>query len=542
MKRWVHPAFARWAFASCLMGLGGCSSMYETLGQEDHERVQSRVSAAHEQLHEGGALPGASLVVDATPRFTRRSVPFLAGQMLPAHIGNVTMRTAGQHSLKTVGEWIERLTRIPVQVTPDALLPESMFFPGLAETQPGGTTAPVRPGDVNVSQKVAQALQRAGAPRQMATQQLTPLIEVNYQGSLQGLLDQVAASAGVQWTFQGGQIRFFRVITRNIQVRTVPGNLSQTGGVQLTSGMSVSSDLEMNVWTGIEKSVADMVSRQGKVRVDPSMGNVSVRDAAANVEAIERYLESLNRQLSRQVSLGVEVLQVTLNNQFQKGIDWNYVRETAKLGTFSGGGLPLLTSNAASVGFVKPNSSGTNNALMIKALESFGRVSTTYSSVITTMNRQPVPLGSTSTQSYLRQIAPSMTTTSSGTMSFGPPALTPGDVVTGFSINLLPIVLDSNMVLMQCGISISALKEMAAFSSGNGMAQQTVQQPNVSNFVTQQRMAVRSGDTIVLSGFENEATESRQTDLKRDVLPGTSTSSREKNTLVVLITPRLLDY
>jgi hypothetical protein len=169
-------------------------------------------------------------------------------------------------------------------------------------------------------------------------------------------------------------------------------------------------------------------------------------------------------------------------------------------------------------------------------------VSSAYSSVINTMNRQPVPLGSNNTQSYLKQITPSSTTGAAGALSFGPPGLTPGEIVTGFNMTLLPIVLDSNMVLMQCGISISALQELVTFTSGTGLAQQTIQQPNVSSFQTLQRMAVRSGDTIVLSGFETESANARQSDIKRDVLPGTRTSVRDKSTLVILITPRLLEF
>jgi len=68
-----------------------------------------------------------------------------------------------------------------------------------------------------------------------------------------------------------------------------------------------------------------------------------------------------------------------------------------------------------------------------------------------------------------------------------------------------------------------------------------VQQPNVSSFSTQQRMTVKSGETIVLSGYENESTESKQTDVMRNVLPGSRVNSRDKTTLVVLITPKLLD-
>lgn len=548
----------RWGFGlAVLWGLSACSSTMEEEGQADHLRLQQRTAEAHRQLQTPAASkPPAGVVMETTPRFTRRSIPFDAAQLLPAHIQSVTLKTTGQHPLRTVAEWIERLTRIPVTVTPDALMPASAFALDLnaqgAGAGPGAGAAQVaaRPGEsgdsagrstAEASRTAAQAIEREGGPRQTTPDNDPPLLSLDYHGPLQGLLDQVAARAGVLWAYQGGSIRFYRVVSRTIAVRTLPGNLNQSGGVQLSSGMSTTADTEINIWSGIERALQQMVSRQGRLRVDPALGQVLVRDAAHNVEAVERYLEGVNRQLARQVSLSVEVLQVSLDNRFETGIDWQYVRQVTGMGQFVAGGLPLVTGATGNVGFIRntPDGSGT---LLIRALENFGRVSSAYSSVINTMNRQPVPVGSNTTQSYLKQITPSVTTTSTGAVSYGAPGLTPGEIVTGFNLTLLPIVLDSNMVLMQCGVSISSLKRIDAFSSGTGLAQQTVQQPNVSNFQTLQRMTVRSGDTIVLSGFETESTESKQTDLKRDVVPGTRMSVRGRTTLVVLITPRLLEF
>jgi hypothetical protein len=527
------------------MALSGCASPYEDLAINDHARVLSRTSAAHQQLH--NAAPVAALVTsDSRLRFSTKSVPFDAGQLLPAQIKRVTLKAAGSHNLSTVSEWIEGLIRIPVRVSADALLPPSAFvlesspLQRTGGTQAGAATQISRHPVSDPSRSAAEAIETAGGPRLLPVQSELPLISLDYDGDLHGLLDYVASRTGVQWTYSGGQIRFFRMVSRSISMRSLPGNLSQSGGVQLGGGMSLSSDSEMNIWSGIDKNLAKMVSRVGWFSVDSTMGLVTVRDSASNVEAVERYLEGINRQLSRQVSLNVEVLQVTLNNNFERGIDWNYVRQVTGMGMLAAVAAPLVTTNAGSVGFIKANPDGSTSNLMVKALESFGRVSTSYSSVINTMNRQPVPLGSVNTQSYLKQITPSAVS-GAGAVAFGPPGLTPGEVVTGFNITLLPVILDSNMVLLQCGVSISSLKDIASFTSGSGQAQQTIQQPNVSSFVTQQRMSVRSGDTVVLSGFETASTDSKQSDVVRDVVPGSRSSARARTTLVLMITPRILE-
>jgi hypothetical protein len=553
---WPRQVRSIGLFKACLPMLAcvlvACSSTLEDQAIVDHERVQLRMAQAHRQLRTPpDAALSAPVVTEKSLRFTRRSVPFDSSQMLPAHVQTVTMRTTGQHSLRSVAEWIERLTRIPVVVSADALMPASAFVLDLPATGVGAAASAPSPATdartgrgarADPTRQAAQAIEAKGGPRQMASEQDPALFSVDYHGPLPGLLDQVATRASVYWSYQGGAIRFYRAVSRTIAVRTLPGSLSQSGGVQLASGMSTTADMELDIWTAIESTLRQMISRQGRLRVDPALGQVTVRDAVNHVDAVERYVENANRLLTRQVSLGVEVLQVNLNNRFETGIDWNYVRQTTNMGLFTAGTVPSVTGSTANVGFARNNEGAAASTLIVRALESFGRVSTAYSSVINTINRQPVPVGSINTQSYLKQITPTSTTNSSGAIGFGPPGLTPGEISTGFNMTLLPIVLDSNMVLLQFGVSISSLKELATFSSGTGLAQQTLQQPNVNTFQTLQRMAVRSGDTIVLSGFETEMADFKQNDIKRDVLPGSRASNREKTTLVVLITPRLLEF
>jgi hypothetical protein len=134
-----------------------------------------------------------------------------------------------------------------------------------------------------------------------------------------GLLDHVALHMGLKWRYSEGRIHFYRIVSRTFVVKTMPGNLTQSGGVSVGT-MAVNGNSEVNIWSGIEKNLALMMSRYGRFHVDQSMGTVTVHDASINVEAVDRYVDSLNRQLGRQVALHVEVLQVTLSNEHQAGI------------------------------------------------------------------------------------------------------------------------------------------------------------------------------------------------------------------------------
>ena len=554
-----------WMLAACILVLTGCASVYDKKSETEHRDLQERSGKANAQLRAEQAKP-SSVVLDNVPRFTRQSIPFQSTQLLPAHIGKVTIRMPGRQNLPTIGNLIERLTNIPVTIAPDALLPAIDFYPEVeSTTQTTPTTLntskpskdktgkPATKSEDVKTQIVSEGVRKAGAPKYWKpVENSEPGLELNYQGSLAGLLDLVAMHNELQWIYANGKIHFFRVVTRTLQVKTLP---AATMASISTSGAGASSKASSGgsggggsggegkdeVFEGLEKTLKGMLSKRGKLQIDQGIGAVTVTDSFTNVQAMERHLDSVNRQLTRQVALTVEVLQVTLSSENQSGIDWNFVTSAAKLGFLNASGPPSLTKNTGTFGLVKQNSDGSENSLLIKALEKYGRVSSSYSSVITTMNRQPVPMGSTQSQSYLKQITPAVTTTSNGAQVIGQPGLIPGEINTGFSMLLLPIVLDSNHVLMQCGINLSSLKELTTFSTGVGVSQQSIQQPSISTFTTQQKMMVKSGDTIVLSGFENESTESRETDVVRKTVPGSKDNTRAKTTLVVLITPRLID-
>lgn len=544
---------------SLVIGLGGCAlSRYENHIADNHSVIGQRTEQANAVLRNYPG-PTPSVVNSQTPRFTTHSVPLDRNEMLPNHIASVTLRVPGRHHIKTIAALIERATDIPVQVTADATMPVAMFVPigmGQVAEAPTATTTPnplatatafTPPTDKSILQRI----QRAGGNKLLndndpATQND---IEINYTGSLAGLLNQVALRADLRWSYESGRIKFYRVVSRTMAVKTLPGGLKLSSSLSLTStgGGTASSSTasDINIWTGIEKNLANMVSVSGKVVIDPNTGTVTVRDAFRNVEAIEQYMQSLNQTLMRQVAMTVEVLQVNLKNEFQSGIDWNYVSETMRLGQLQLKGPTAVTSpeTAANIGLVLKNSAGNTNQLLFQALEKFGRVSSSYSTVVTTVNRQPVPVGSQTTQSYLKSITPTVLSTvgTTGSTTYGAPSLTPGEITTGFSLTLLPILLDSNHVLVECGLSLSSLKSLTSFNSGTGASLQTIQQPSIGNFGVLQRLVAKSNETIVLSGFDAEVLESQQVDPLVQKLPGSRKGSKDRTTTVVLITPRLLD-
>lgn len=542
--------------ALSLTVLVGCAQGLNDRIVNDQMDVQVRGESAQAQMRKP-QVATPYLTEESLPRFTTRSVPYERTDKLPAHLGKVTMRVPGRHSLSSVGEMVQRLIEIPVVLTPDALLDPALFAPGQAVGGAAGASAPSAggpAGGANVGANMgagSKAMQDnndikqraidAGARQTAFTdKELGTTLELNYSGTATGLLDHIANRAGLQWQYQQGRITFSRVVTRSMAVKALGGGLKTSGSVSMGGGMSASATAESDVWPMFEAALKNLVSARGRIQVDPKSGTVTVTDALSNVNAVAKFIDRQNDSMLRQIVLDVEVLQIDLKQEHASGIDWSVISRglggalnlsgPVGVGSFSG-------SAGGSIGAAISRSDGGTVKALVSALEQYGRVSSTYSTVVATTNRQPVPLGVQSSESYLAQVTAGVSNAVSGVATGA--TLTPGTVSTGFSMVLMPVIMDSNRVLIESTLQVSALRELKQFSSGAGASMNSIQLPSVDSYSTMQRINVASGDTMVMSGFEREINLRDENDIVRGVVPGSRRGKTSKQSTVILITPRL---
>lgn len=570
MKSWPkksHPDYRQMKiflirllpFSLCF--LQACTSSFEKSNNELHSLSMGRAEQAQALARQ--SRPFAPLVSEErTVRFTTRSVPLVRSAMLPPHIEQVTVRYPGRHSLSTIADVLTRTLGVVVLMTPDALQDPLTFRPVNAgmgvnnmaaqansNTQPAGSpsarfTSPVASiaggtmTDTDPSDDIVVRAQQAGANRLGGTPlRVSNSFELNYSGSLSGLLDSIASQAQLQWVYEDDRIVFRRVVTQFFQIKTLPGSLKGSSSFSATSGSgssSVTSEFGGDLWEALKTTLPLMISSNGQFLLDTRLGVVTVRDAIANVKTVERYVEQVNQLFLRQVNIQVEVIQVDLSTDAQSGIDWTNLARTLSNGAVLRASGPAFISGTimpGSVGIFKGDSQA-----LFKSLERYGRVSNMYSAVVNTMHRQPVPLSVTNTTTYLRSVTAG-TIGANGTATG--PTLSVADLTTGFTLSLMPAILDSNLVLLESALSISSTRELVQFTTGSGFGQTVLQQPNVDNFQNVQRVTVGLGDTVVLLGYEYEEARNGVTDVVRQKLPGSRSSTSGKKTVIILLTPSL---
>ena len=529
----------------------GCSTWQQadrTLDDAVKHTETSRAELTTPQPRPAYAVKDARLII------ATRSMPLSREAALPDAMRQVAFRFPGRYSVATIVERIASETGVPMLLTPDALMPASRFTVG--GTASATAMAPVLGAGTQGGANEKSAFGEKGlSDLSFNNQTYGNTYELNYAGSFAGLLDYVAVRAGLQWKYEDDRILFYRVSTRTFLVKTLSTSFKYTANLSASTDAgggggggggggsgggggggggagSASMDFESDFWGGIEKTLGALVSSGGKFSVDAKSGVITVTDAAEAMKGVENYIEMVNKSLLRQVSLEIQVLSVQLNDEFSAGIDWNVVRNNFTSTTPSAL-LPSQSGSPFTIGY----QNGNGNAAMIKLLKTFGRVSTTYSGVAVTSNRVSVPLLVTNQQAYLKQTQAAVVSGGQvGTVTTTGPSLTPGQISTGMAMAFLPVVLDSNQVLLQTYINISSLKGLPSFSS----AGQTIQLPNVSAFTVGQRMVVPSGETLVMLGYD-QAQANASTSGSVDGLAASKTASNIRQSFVILITPRLTD-
>lgn len=547
--------------------LGGCAHEEAKKRTDDlYAQYDQTISKKTAELHPEKAEPRATLTRAKGAWLGSKAVPLAQeAQLPPAFSKDVVFVFPGRVNLRTIAERITKVTGIPVRLKPDVFMPTSMFvggttgIPGMAVAGQPMVPAP-QPGYAGLPPIPGMGLLGATAYQQI--QNTSDEMELNYTGTLTGLLNMIGSRFGINWDYSNVDgILYSRMVTRTFVVKANPGDSSFTASLGKGSGSatgSFSSDgqVKMNstfsVWDGIQKAMESIKTQAGKVTVSQATGSVTITDTKEVVDQAEKIIRAENAMLTKQVAVTMEIFSVTNNEDVQAGVDWNLVftKFSQLAPQFSlklVSPTTLATSAAGTMGMSILAAANSDSSVMqrlngseafFRALQGEGKVARLQSVSAMTLNRQPVPIGVTNQQTYLARTTP----TSGGVSGVALPGLEPGQVTTGFLANLLPTVLDNNSVLLQFSIDMSELESMGTVSSGSGATVQMINTPNVNGVQFVQRVALQPGNTLVLTGYERIRDSYDKNGLTKSIgLGGSLVGKKTREAIVILLTPTIVD-
>ena len=403
---------------------------------------------------------------------------------------------------------------------------------------------------------------------QIDTEKLKKTINIAYTGKLSGLLSQVATDLDLLWYYDKSAIVFYETETRTFTLYALGTDVSYQTAVETDDGNTVSLESTLKEWDEIESALETIIgdSANSTFTVSRSLGTITVTAPPSTLARVGDYIERQNKRLSQLVTIDVKVLQVSISNDSAFGLNL-----AAAINSASGlnivanpkNNLTNTEANSMNIAVLSNSVSAITGAThmegntevsgaytqdqikngslsglagtdaLIQALAKQGKVSLVTNVGVTTRNNRVAPVNNTRTTGYIKRFeSRNFTTVESSTVD-------QDDLETGFSMQLLPNVLENGKILLLFRMSVRELLRMQQQTIG----EVTLQLPEVEERSFMQEVIMESGQMLVVSGFEKQENNDTRYGLGDPdfmALSGSRETSATRDVLVVILTPQVL--
>ncbi|MGB5144382.1 MAG: pilus (MSHA type) biogenesis protein MshL [Shewanella indica] len=280
-----------------------------------------------------------------------------------------------------------------------------------------------------------------------------------------------------------------------------------------TNGTFISSRTKTDFWGELQKTLESILGNSGDGRsvvVTPQAGLVTVRANPDELRQIRSFLATAESHLQRQVILEAKILEVTLSDGYQQGIQWQDVLGSAladgntkvNFGTSEGSFGNQITE--AIGGVTSLSLKGTDFAAMITLLDTQGDVDVLSSPRVTASNNQKAVIKVGRDEYFVTDV--SSTTVASTTPVTSPEVeLTP--FFSGIALDVTPQIDKDGSVLLHVHPSVTDVKEQ---NKSIKISDSALDLPLARSEIRESDTVIKalSGDVVVIGGLmKSENTE-----------------------------------
>lgn len=378
------------------------------------------------------------------------------------------------------------------------------------------------------------------------------------------------------------------------QVPTGTGSPS-TGGGNITSRVQTQTDNDFwgSMSTALRAIVGDADGRS--VVINAQSGIIVVKALPKEIRSVENYLKATQTIVERQVMLEAKIIDVTLSQEFQSGVNWAAFRSggnsrvavgvsgaSTSLRTISGtgasqsmaaasstpidiaGGTPTQGSASAATSTVTPGALGSvvaaslgkgffglafqtaNFATLLNFLETQGSVSVLSSPRIATLNNQKAVLKVGTDELFVTNVTTSTTATSSGSVST--PSLTLQPYFSGISLDVTPQIDQDDNIILHVHPAVSVVQEKEKLIDlGTTLGQFRLPLASSSVNETDSIVRARDGNIIAIGGLMRQEQSGMVNQLPgasgagaASALFGQKGNTMTKRELVILLKPTII--
>lgn len=333
---------------------------------------------------------------------------------------------------------------------------------------------------------------------------------------------------------------------------TLSTKIAATGAEGSVSGndssASVNNTSDNNFWASLEENLEAMV-KNGKVISNRESGHVSILANSREHKDIQGFLDKVMNSARRQVLIEATVVEITLNDDFQAGVDWSKIA-SGNGWSFAQGLAPtvnpvaLLTTNSAVQATYNSVGSDSTVSASIKALSAFGEVSVMSSPKIMALNNQTSILKVVDNTVYFTSEVEETDATDNSAAETTI-TTTIHTVPVGFVMNVTPFVTDSDEVILNVRPTISRILRYVTDPTP-GIVDNEI--PEIQVREMESVLRVSDGDTAVIGGLMQDSSSNERSGLPGlsnqegfwGLLFGQQERKLAKTELVIFLRPRII--
>lgn len=284
--------------------------------------------------------------------------------------------------------------------------------------------------------------------------------------------------------------------------------------------------------------------------IDRPIGVITVSAPRPLLDRIENYLNTLKKELYKQIAIDAKIIEVVLNDSSSIGIDWtNALKGFSASGAVAWGTGGVIYDRGE--GFnLSPDTISLGNStfdIALNLIKEQGDAKVLSNPKLSVMNGQPALISVGQSITYISEIEADRDT-DNGTITY---TTETDSLLSGLGLGITATILENNQIIMNL---IPVTSELSPFSAdspieyrdvGSDGGQVGLPVVNIREMSTTVR--VKDNDTLIIGGLITEVTDDKSSAVPvLGSIPGlkylfsNENKSLQKKELVILIKPRII--
>ena len=278
--------------------------------------------------------------------------------------------------------------------------------------------------------------------------------------------------------------------------------------------------------------------RKGYYTINRSIGLISVTAPPRLLSKVASYVDTLTKQLYRQISIEAKIIEVTLDKDNTTGINWSSLLEDMSVGfNFMMDFQRWNPNNPTYDRFI--TLSDKSFTLFLDAIKTQGTTDVLANPKISVMNGQPAMISIGENVTYIDSVTSSV---DDGVITY---SVNTSSVMSGLGMGVLATILNDDEVILNLTPVTSDLEQPIEYKSFGGANQVGLPVVNLREMSTVVR--VKSGEMLVIGGLidSNEASNETKVPIVGDI-PGVGKLFKrdgvvkQRTELIIILQPKIL--